>query len=234
MKVRQISTSIYQIGFGVVNAFLIAPPGSGKDITVVDTGMPGSADAILSAVTEIGRKPEDVGRILLTHLHYDHTGSAAELGNRIGVPMLAHPMDAAALREGMGSRPFTPAPRVWARLMAGSMRAIPPTSTPIAVDREVHDGETLVEAADARVIHVPGHAAGQIALLLAEDGGVLIAADAATNFIRLDYPPIFEDIDVGRASLRRLADERFERVCFGHGRPILRGASGVFQRRFAA
>lgn len=234
MSVRRISTSVYQIGFGFVNAFLIASPEGGNGVTVVDTGMAGKADAILSAVTEIGRNQEDIERVVLTHLHYDHTGSAVELGNRIAVQTLAHPSDAAALREGVVARPFAPAPRLWARLMAASMRGIPPTSAPIAVDRELHDGEVLVEAADARVIHVPGHAAGQIALLLPEDGGVLIAADAATNFIRLDYPPIFEDLEAGRASLRRLAGEHFERVCFGRGRPILRGASDVFQRRFAA
>jgi glyoxylase-like metal-dependent hydrolase (beta-lactamase superfamily II) len=54
----------------------------GDSVTVIDTGAPGSGAEILSAVP-------GVDRIVLTHGHVDHTGSAAELrastrGARVG------------------------------------------------------------------------------------------------------------------------------------------------------
>jgi glyoxylase-like metal-dependent hydrolase (beta-lactamase superfamily II) len=230
MKLEQVSTSVYRIGMGFVNAYVIQ---GSADVTLVDTGMPGSASAIFAALEEIGRGPGDVGRIILTHLHYDHTGSVTELRKHLSAPMVMHPTDAELLRQGRVARDFNPAPRFWARLMSAGMRGIPRTIDPIEVQEEVADGQVLSDVADARVIHVPGHAAGQIALLVPEDGGVLIAADAASNFFRLDYPPIFEELERGRESLRRLAAESFETACFGHGRVIRKGASAAFQRRFA-
>lgn len=230
MKLEQVSTSVHRIAMGFVNAYLILGKG---DVTLVDTGMPGSASAILAALEELGRGPGDVGRIILTHLHYDHTGSVTELREHLSAPAVMHPADAELLRQGRVARDLQPAPRFWARLMSAGMRGIPRTIDPIPVEEEVTDGQVLPDAADARVIHVPGHAAGQIALLLPEDGGVLIAADAASRFLRLDYPPVFEDLELGRESLRRLAGEPFEIACFGHGRVIRKGASAAFQRRFA-
>jgi len=117
-------------------------------------------------------------------------------------------------------------------MMAVGLRGISRKTKPVSVEQEVVDGTVLEVAADARVIHVPGHAAGQIALLLPEDGGVLIAADAASRFFRLDYPPIFEDLELGRESLRRLSREDFQVACFGHGRPIRGDAQAAFARRF--
>ncbi len=229
MKLEQVSTSVYRVAFGFVNVYLIL----GKDgVIIVDTGMPGSTSGILSALDGLGRAPADVGGIILTHLHYDHTGSVTELRKHLSAPAIMHPADAELLREGRVARDFQPAPRVWARLMLAGMRGIPRTVGAVSVEEEVMDGQVLAEAADARVIHVPGHAEGQIALLLPEDGGVLIAADAASNFFRLDYPPIFEDLDRGRHSLRRLAGEHFEIACFGHGRVIRKNATAAFQRRF--
>ncbi|MFW5786593.1 MAG: MBL fold metallo-hydrolase [bacterium] len=230
MKLEQVSTNVYRIAFGFVNAYLILGE---EDVTVVDTGMPGSAPGILSALEGVEREPGDVGRIVLTHLHYDHTGSVTALRKHLNAPVLMHPADAALLRDGRVVRDFLPAPRAWARLMVAGMRGIPTTIEPVSVEEEVTDGRILAEARGARVIHVPGHTEGQIALLVPEDGGILIAADAASNFLRLDYPPIFEDLDRGRDSLRRLGGERFETACFGHGRVMRRNAAAAFQRRFA-
>src|ERR1700742_4116460 len=62
-------------------------------VTLIDTGAPGSGTEILSAVP-------GVDRIVLTHGHSDHTGSAAELHSATGAPVLAGAGDAAAIRAG--------------------------------------------------------------------------------------------------------------------------------------
>ena len=63
-------------------------------LTVVDTGIAGSADAILDAVEVLGREPADVKEIVLTHYHDDHRGGAAELGARTGATVVAHRAEA--------------------------------------------------------------------------------------------------------------------------------------------
>ena len=54
----------------------------GDGLTVIDTGIAGSAGAIVQAIEAIGRRPADVREIVLTHFHGDHVGNAAELAER--------------------------------------------------------------------------------------------------------------------------------------------------------
>ncbi len=84
-----------------------------------------------------------------------------------------------------------------------------------------------------RALHTPGHTAGHLALLLPRDGGVLFAGDAATNFARLGAGPVYEDVDEGGNSLRRLAELPFETALFSHGRPLAPRAAERFRARFA-
>ncbi|MCI0850357.1 MAG: MBL fold metallo-hydrolase, partial [Chloroflexi bacterium] len=67
-------------------------------LTLIDTGLTGSADRILAVVEKIGRNPEDVRQIFITHHHNDHTGSLAELVERTGAQVLAHKIEAPVIR----------------------------------------------------------------------------------------------------------------------------------------
>jgi glyoxylase-like metal-dependent hydrolase (beta-lactamase superfamily II) len=95
--------------------------------------------------------------------------------------------------------------------------------TPFAVDQPLTDGETLPIAGGIDVIHVPGHCAGQVALLW-RSGRMLFAADVFMNVTGLGDPLGFEDIEEGRASQRKLASLSFDAVGFGHGKTIDRDA----------
>ncbi len=72
MSLQPVVPSVYQISFGMVSAYLIDDDG----LTLIDTGIPDSAPAILDAVRELGKQPKDISHIILTHLHADHVGSA--------------------------------------------------------------------------------------------------------------------------------------------------------------
>jgi len=44
-------------------------------LTLIDTGMPNNSDKILAYIKQMGKKPEDVKTIIITHSHIDHIGS---------------------------------------------------------------------------------------------------------------------------------------------------------------
>jgi glyoxylase-like metal-dependent hydrolase (beta-lactamase superfamily II) len=207
-----------------VNAFLLE---TSDGLVLVDTGIPGSARVIEQALASIGKRPADVRHILVTHCHADHAGSLAEMKRRTGAPATMHPLDAAMVREGKCRRPLVPSPGLLNALFFRLVSLFAPTKIePAAVEHEVQDGQTL--PGGIRAIHVPGHCAGQLAFLWPEHGGVLLAADTAGNIFGLKLSPVYEDVDLGRQSLSKLAGLDFEIACFGHGKAILSGASKQF------
>ena len=229
MAAKEVVSGIYAVPLGIVNAFLLRTE---SGLVLIDTGVPESEGKILDAIREIGMRPEEVERILVTHLHADHTGSLSAVKEATGAPAVMHPLDAEVVRRGETMRPAQPGPGLINKLLGLLMAVMPRPSgiEPVEIEEEVIDGDEVVGG--LRVVHVPGHAAGQVALLWPEEGGVLFVADAATNMLGLGYAPIYEDMEKGRASLSRLAALDFDVACFGHGKAIVGGAAARFREKW--
>lgn len=228
MTAEEVVTGVYAVPLRIVNAFLLR---TGSGLVLIDTGVPGSEEKILGAIRGIGSRAQDVERILVTHLHADHTGSLAALKEATGAPAVMHPLDAEMVRRGETLRPTRPGPGLINRIIALLMSLMPrPGMEPLEIEEEVEDGDEV--AGDLRVIHVPGHAAGQLAFLWPQQGGVIFAADAAANVLGLGYAPVYENLDEGRRSLARLAGLEFEVACFGHGSAIVGGAAQRFRQKW--
>jgi len=197
-------------------------------VTVIDTGLKGSAERVLRAVEAAGRKAQDVRQIVISHHHADHTGSLAELAERTGAQVMVHALDAPIVR---GERP-PPGPSSGGLLKPLLARMSRPASA-ARVDRELADGDEIDALDGMRVVHTPGHTSGSVCLYCPKRR-LLFTGDAAANTSGLRGPVGWFTEDMARAkeSIRKLAALDFEAVFFGHGRPIDKEAALRF-RRFA-
>lgn len=205
------------IPLGPVNAFLIR----GKRPVLVDTGVPGSAPKILSALREEGYDPRDLALIIITHAHTDHFGSAAAVSAATGAPVLAPAGEDEVLRSGAGLPPV-PASflgRIFA-LMIGKTTPSPDLAvTPaVRVDAPFRLDEYGI---DGVVIPSPGHTPGSLSVLLAN--GECIVGDLVMGMfpLRNPYLPLFaEDMVAVKESIRMITGTNPAIVYAGHGGPF--------------
>lgn len=221
---------IYQVGeksgvyciedAGNARVYFVGAP----EFALIDAGMPGKADRILSGLAHIGVQPLQVKRIILTHHHYDHVGSLWELKRRTGAQVIAHFRDADYIA---GKRPRRPPRQFSGRLMYSLLSLFgSKNATGVDVDRRVQDGDQI---GGFTVIHTPGHTPGHICLLRA---GYLFSGDllqaSAGEFHEM--PRIFTaDVPTSRMSIRRVAELKFDVILPAHAPPHVFGANARMQ-----
>ena len=226
---KQITENLYEISLKGVNTHLIT---LSDELILIDTGSADDEQKIAAALAKIGRDLADLTHIIVTHCHPDHAGSLAALQTRTNAITIMHPIDADLVQNGIAMRPLTPPPSLLAKLLFRIFIApAPKTITPARIDQTVENGDILSLAGGLRVIHAPGHSAGQIALLW-EARGILFVGDAVMNLPRLNYSLGYEDFELGRQTAAQLASFNFDIACFGHGKPLLPGASRAFGKKF--
>lgn len=191
-------------------------------VTLIDTGWPDSAELIADALTELGLRRIHVKRIVLTHFHEDHCGAAAEIADWSDVEVIAGAADAGYVRgDGPGPLPaLTDAERALRPDFDAS-----PHGPACRVDRVVGDGDVLDFAGGARVIAVPGHTPGSIALYLPAADAVLTGDVVAEFNGQLIFGVFNTDRSQLAPSVSRLAATDAQRAGFGHGEPILTDAA---------
>ena len=172
---------------GPVNLFLV----DDDPLTLVDTG-PNQATAlsgIASALADVGRSLDEVGRIVVTHQHLDHAGLVGPLAAASGAEVCAIAGLDAWLGDGpggnLGDESFAievlgahGVPAQLGVLYEGARRGLEGFSSSHAEVRALVDGGELDFAGGPlRVHHRPGHSPFDTILEDAE-ARVLIAGDA--------------------------------------------------------
>lgn len=202
----------------LVNVFVLED--EDDSLTLVDTGLRNAPPKVFATLKAMGKAPEDVRTIVLTHAHPDHAGGLRRMVDGTGAQVASHERDAVHLRAGRtpARDASTFSGRLFNRLPGNGFGAT-------EVDQEFADGELLKVAGGLRVVHTPGHSPGHVSLLH-ESTGVLITGDAIFNVRGLRYSPksFCTDIRLSRETADRLADLDFEIAAFTHGAEIRQGA----------
>ncbi|HTN51523.1 MAG TPA: MBL fold metallo-hydrolase [Anaeromyxobacter sp.] len=244
---------------GPVNVYLIEDLGGGYLLFDSGLGTPEALAALEAGFARLGRRFDEVTRIVVSHGHVDHFGAARFVQERHGgkVPVAAHPADIPKMAEG-GRR--------WRDVLPHYARHLARLGVPAEVLATVaQEGERgfglarrLPEVGELRegavlrtrhleleVLHMPGHTPGLLCLyarrerlFLSDDH--LLEKVSPNPLIELGpdgSPGHFRPLLAYLGSLARLRELEVDLVLPGHGPPfsghreVIDRLLGFFARR---
>lgn len=182
----------------------------GSSWTLLDTGLPGTHEATLAYLAKVKVEPSHIQKILLTHLHRDHTGSLRALAEKTRARTFAHWIEAAYI----GMDPKYDGPGT-------------PPAEPFKVDETLKDGDRVDAAGGLIAYHTPGHTPGHLSYYQPERkllfSGDLFFVDGEQ--LVLTPPDFTHHTPTAQISARRMGQLSVDALLTYHGGPILRGGS---------
>jgi hydroxyacylglutathione hydrolase len=174
---------------GWSNVYLIT---SGGHHILADTGPSLMSELLLRRISDYGIIRPDA--LVLTHTHFDHTGSAAVLKEKYHMPVIVHRSEAEYLESGLsplprGSIAFTAfLYRLGAKRVENRFR-VKPVVPDILLDDSMELGSFGIAAS---IIHTPGHSRGSCSIIV--DGQIAITGDTCVSPFRgKAFPPWADD-----------------------------------------
>ena len=168
---------------------------------LIDAGCGHANETLLQNIEAAGVPPEAIELLLITHCHFDHTGGARWLRERLGCTVVMHEGDARFLESG--DNVVTAASWYGSRL------------DPCIVDRKLAGNEEEIRLGKHTIhaIHIPGHSPGSLAYVTTSAGLKIVFAQDVHGPL---HPSLLSNADDYQASLQRLIDVDADILCEGH------------------
>ena len=186
----------------------------GASWTLIDTGLPGAHDAIFAYLAKIHVEPTAIKKILLTHLHRDHTGSLKAVAQRTKARTFAHWIEAAYIAldpkyDGPGT----------------------PPAESFTVDETFKDGDPVDAAGGLIAYHTPGHTPGHTSYYQAERR-LLFSGDlffGEGDQVTLTPPDFTHHTPTAKISARRMGRLDIDSLLSYHGGPFLKNGGSALR-----
>jgi len=200
---RKITQSVYLVGGSGISAdadCMVYALDLGE-LVLIDCGAGKGWARIRDNIHEAGFDPDTIHTLVLTHAHVDHIGAAHVVKEQSGCRIVAHILDADAIRTGDSV------------LTASGWYGI---SLPgVGIDR-LMEGETDTlefSKCNLELVHTPGHTPGSIVALLEDDDEtVLFGQDIHGPF----SDEFGSDIRKWKDSMQKLMELEADVLCEGH------------------
>jgi hydroxyacylglutathione hydrolase len=181
-----MGATIHTIPLGIDNVYVVKDKGA----VIIDSGAPKKGKTFNKALEKVGIKPEEIQLIILTHGHWDHIGSTAEIKEMTGAKVVMHKNEKHWLEESL--KPMPPGVTPWGKISTKlfSWTIVPfvhvqPTEVDIVLENEEFSLEEY--GISGKVIYTPGHSSGSVSVLL--DTGEVFVGDMAMNKFPLRLSP---------------------------------------------
>jgi glyoxylase-like metal-dependent hydrolase (beta-lactamase superfamily II) len=231
--IRQLEPDLFQIDHefqgvpGTIVSYLLT---DGDDLTLIETGPATTMDTLLAGIRAAGFDTDRITRLIVTHIHLDHSGGAGSLiqrlprarlfVHRVGAPHMIDPSKLLVSATRIFQEDME---RLWGEIL------------PVPEDRVVVlDDEATLRVGDRvlEALYTPGHASHHLAFHDAERGVIFTGDVAGARLNEAEYlrPPTLPpevDLTLWRQSITRLQRLRARRLYLTHG-----GAYGDPGRHF--
>ena len=213
----------YCIKLGTSNSYLIK---TSKGYILVDAGNSSKACLFQKRLKELIIDSREIILIIITHVHYDHVGSLAEIQKITGGKVLVHLKEKDLLQNAITTLPkgtmfFS---RVLFSAFQGFARRrikFAPASPHIIIEDECDLEEYGVQGT---VRATPGHTMGSISVVL--ESGEAFVGDTCFNVfssVRSSvFPPFADNTELLYGSWKILLDSKAKIFLPGHGKPFTR------------
>jgi len=191
----------------------------GEQAALVETGPASTVDTLLASVQAAGVPLEALRRLIVTHIHLDHSGAAGVIARQLPwVRVYVHPVGAPHLIDP--SKLIASATRLYGDQMEslwGTVVPVPQENIVIVNDQD----EIPVPGTTLRAYDTPGHAKHHHAYL-DQHSGLLFTGDVGgvrmpgISYVRPPTPPPELDIDAWTASITKLRALKASGLCPTH------------------
>lgn len=215
-----MAQEIYHVKLGMNSCYLVR----GRHVVMIDGGVPNKAKRFRRELARLNILPEEIRLIVLTHSHFDHSGSASEIRDLTGAKIAIHESESKYLENDEMIIPK--GVNAWGKLSK-------PLLFPIL--RRIHfpgfkPDILLTEkpfplseyGIEGNIIHTPGHTFGSVSVIL-DSGDAFVGCMAHNGLpfrLRPGLPIYAQDINAIKKNWKLLIEKGVKMIYPGHGNPF--------------